>query len=58
MAKIVCAKCKKEGSSKKMYYCGKCNLWVHFKCAGGSLGIAGFLSNNPHCPSCGKKLKK
>lgn len=58
MAKVACAICKKEGHSEKMYYCGRCNLWVHFECAGGSVGLAGFFGNNPHCPNCRKTLKK
>jgi len=51
MAQVACAVCKKTDSSSKMKYCSKCNLWVHYSCAGGT----SFL-HDAHCPSCGKKL--
>ena len=50
-----CAVCHKEDSTSNLKYCSRCDLWVHFACAGGSVGI--LLSSNAYCPSCGKKLE-
>lgn len=50
MARVTCAVCKRAGSSHELKYCDRCNLWVHYGCAGG-----GFLSA-ANCPSCRKKL--
>lgn len=50
MAQVTCAVCKRTESSTKMKYCDKCNLWVHYTCAGGGAFSSAF------CPSCGKKL--
>jgi uncharacterized paraquat-inducible protein A len=52
MAFVVCSVCRKEGSSYNMEHCDRCNLWVHFPCAGGS------GSSPASCPSCGKKLSR
>lgn len=52
MAKVECAVCGKEGSSRDMYYCSNYGLWVHFECAGGDTGFAGFFAGDAECPSC------
>jgi hypothetical protein len=50
MATVSCAVCRKQGPSREMKWCGKCELWVHYSCAGG-----GILSG-ACCPGCGKKI--
>lgn len=50
MAQVACAVCKKKGTSSKMKYCDRCNLWVHYGCAGGG------AFSGANCPSCRKKL--
>jgi rubrerythrin len=56
MATKRCAVCGKEDSTSNMYYCSNCDLWVHFYCAGGHVGI--IASSDASCPSCRKALKK
>lgn len=58
MATVQCAVCSKEGNSREMYHCSRCNLWVHYKCGGGSTGLGGFFSSEATCPNCGRKLSK
>lgn len=55
MAKVKCAICGKEGSSRKLYHCSNCGIWVHYKCADSSGQI---ISTYKKCPNCGKKLSK
>ena len=58
MATVECAACHTKGNSHDMSFCSNCTLWVHFRCAGGDTGFAGFLANDAKCPNCNKKLSK
>jgi hypothetical protein len=56
--KAVCCICRKEEETDRLLFCSKCNLWVHYECAGGYIG--GFLSwsSDAKCPNCQTVLKK